>query len=225
MKKLLLLLLITFVWQVQAQRSDFKNISFKKADSNAILLKGNELNNLPLLVNNLTNRLETDTEKFRAIYYWVTHNIKNDYNLMQKNDRKRLKFKNDLEQLNSWNKSFKKEVFTTLLRKKRTLCSGYSYLIKELATLAGLHCEIVNGYGKVSTSFKSIKMPNHSWNAIKLNGKWYLCDATWASGFIDETFLFKYSYNDAYFLMAPQEFAESHKPIDSDWLLFSEVSE
>jgi len=224
MKKLLIILLFTFVWQLHAQRSDFETISFKKADNIATLLKGKELNNLPLLANKLTSKLDTDAERFRAIYFWVCHNIKNDYDLMMINERKRRKYKNDTPQLNSWNKTFKKKVFSKLLKQKKTLCSGYSYLVKELATLAGLECEIVDGYGKVSASFKSLRIPNHSWNAIKLNDKWYLCDATWSSGFIDETYLFKYNYNDAYFLMEPEEFAKSHRPLDSEWLLFKEVS-
>lgn len=224
MRRLSILLFFTFVWQLNAQQSDFDAISFEKADNIAISLKGKGLNNLPLLAHNLTYTLETDAERFRAIYYWVCHNIKNDYDLMVTNDRKRRKLKDDLMLLNNWNKTFKKEVFHRLSKQKKTLCTGYAFLIRELATLAGLECEIINGYGKTSASFKSIKMPNHSWNAIKLNGKWYLCDATWSSGFIDDRYLFKFNYNDAFFLMAPEEFAKQHRPIDSEWLLFNKES-
>jgi len=224
MKRLLLLLLFTFVCQLQAQRSDFSTISFEKADNIATLLKGEELNNLSLLAYKLTHKLDTDAERFRAIYFWVCHNIKNDYGLMMKNNRKRKKFKNDLVQLDNWNQTFKKKVFSKLLTQKRTLCSGYTYLIKELAVHAGIECEIVNGYGKTSTSVKYTKMPNHTWNVVKLDGKWYLSDATWSSGYIGEDYLFKFNYNDDFFLMAPKEFANSHRPLDSEWLLLSEAS-
>jgi len=223
-RRLFILILFTFVWQVEAQRSDFKNISFKKADNVAMSLKGKDLNNLPLLAHLLTHKLETDVERFRAIYFWVCHNIENDYDLMLKSKRKRRKFKNDVKQLENWNKTFRKDVFKELLNNKKTLCSGYAYLVKVLANYAGLESKIINGYGKTSASFKSIKTPNHAWNAIKLNNKWYLCDATWASGFINEAFLFTFNYNDAFFLMEPQKFAESHKPFDANWLLFKEVS-
>ncbi len=218
MKRSLLILLFTFVWHVHAQRSDFKYIDFSDADRIARSLKGEELSNLPRLAHNLTYGLKTDVERFRAIYYWVTHNIKNDYGLMTENENTRLKFKNDPGRLGTWHKSFKKKMFTKLLYKKRTLCSGYSYLIKELATLAGLECEIINGYGRTSASFKR-RIPNHSWNAVKLNGKWYLCDATWSSGFIDDRYLFEFNYNNAYFLMSPKTFAKSHEPLDPEWLL------
>lgn len=222
-RTLSILIIFTFVWQITAQRSDFKNINFKKADDIAMSLKGEALNNLPILAYKLTYTLETDVERFRAIYIWVCHNIENDYDLMQKNKRKHRKFRGNLIQLETWNTTFKKEVFYTLLNKKKTLCSGYAYLIKALATYAGLQVEIVKGYGKISASFKSIKMPNHAWNTIKLNGKWYVCDATWASGFITDTLLFEFNYNNDYFLMEPQEFAKSHKPIDAKWLLYKGV--
>ena len=223
MRTLLFIGLFTFAWQLQAQRSDFQTISFEKADKNAIALKGEALNNLPLLAHKLTHNLETDAERFRAIYYWVCHNIKNDYNLMLKNDWKRRKFKTDSIKLNSWNEEFRIEMFDKLLKEKRTLCTGYTYLIKELASLAGLECEIVDGYGKTTnTALKNMKIPNHSWNAIKLSGKWYLSDATWSSGFIDgDTYVFEFNYNDAYFLMSPKTFAKEHRPIDEKWALLS----
>ena len=219
MRKLLIILLFTF-GQLSAQKSDFKDISFKKADNIATLLKGEELNNLPQLAFKLTSKLNTDAERFRAIYFWVCHNIKNDLDLMKKNERNRTKLKNDTIQLNNWNKKFKKEVFHMLSTKKKTLCTGYAYLVQELASLAGLECEIINGYGKTNKSFKYIKMPNHSWNAVKLNGKWYLSDATWSSGFIDDRYLFKFNYNNDYFLMKPKDFANEHRPIDIKWYLF-----
>ena len=109
MKKLILIGLFTFVWQVQAQSGDFESVDFNKADKIAQSLKGEELNNLPLLAYKLTHNLETDVERFRAIYYWVCHNIKNDYNLMLKNDRKRKKFRDNPGQLSDWNEAFKKE--------------------------------------------------------------------------------------------------------------------
>lgn len=215
-------MLFIFVWQLNAQQSDLRTLSFEKADNNAAFLQGEELKNLPLLAHNLTYNLKTDVERFRAIYLWVCKNIKNDYDLMSKNERQRRKLKDDVAQLNQWNKSFKKEVFFKLSNQKKTLCTGYAFLVKELANLAGLECEIVNGYGKTSASLKSIKMPNHSWNVVKLDGTWYLSDATWSSGYIDETYLFNFNYNNDYFLMDPKEFAKSHKPIDSKWSLLDQ---
>ncbi len=211
-----LLLLSALTNNVQCQQSDFKHIDFKIAEGKALQMKGRELYNVPLLVHNLTYNLKTDVEQFKAIYLWICQNIENDHSLMQKNDHMWLKHKNDAKKLDLWNTKFKKEVFTKLLKDKKTLCSGYSYLIKKFSNLAGIECEIINGYGKLSSSLKKLETPNHSWNAVKLNNKWYLCDATWSSGYINSKGLFIFDYNDSFFLMDPKEFSNSHKPLNQN---------
>ena len=78
-----------------AQSQDFESIDFKKADQLALQNRGAKLDDMPELVYNLTNNLETDVERFRAIYLWVCTNVKNDYGLYAKNKRKRNRFKDD----------------------------------------------------------------------------------------------------------------------------------
>ncbi len=227
MRNFILLQLFIFILPLNAQQSDFDGINFFRADYIANQLKGEELYNLPILAHNLTSPLKTEVERFRAIYYWVCHNIRGEYNLTHKNDRKLKKFKNDSEALRLWNNQFKKEVFTRLLLKKETLCTGYAYLIKELSNLAGLECEIIYGYSQENNvKIENLNSPNHSWNAIKLNGKWYLCDATWSSGFQDmSTSMFEFEFADSYFLMEPSEFAKSHRPMNEEWRLLIQVSQ
>lgn len=221
MKNFILLLLFTFILPIHAQLSDFEKLNFDKAEYIANKYKGENLYNLPKLTYNLTSSLNTEVERFRAIYYWVCNNISGEYNLINKNERAIKKFKNNPKALGLWNNKFKKELFTILLKKKETICIGYAYLIKELSNLAGLECEIIYGYDQLnSIKNKNIDAPNHSWNAIKLNGKWYLCDATWSSGFLDlSTFLFEFEFDNSYFLMDPLEFIKSHKPVNEQWTL------
>lgn len=219
-------LVITFINQftIEAQISDFKNINFKNADKIANTYKGNDLNNLPKLAYNLTNNLPTDVEKFRAIYTWVCTNIEGDYNGFRKNLAKRTKFQKDsLEQYN-WNKSFSNQVFKKLAKEKKTICTGYAYLIKSLANLANINCEIIDGFGRNESSIDSeLKVPNHSWNAVQLNNKWYLCDATWSSGSYNlSKFSFEFNYNDGYFLADPELFSKDHFPTNDSWLLLNE---
>lgn len=223
MKTKLYILFFIIAFQSNAQIDDFKHIDFKKADSIALACKNENLNNLPKLSYRLTSYLTTDVERFRAIYIWVCNNISNDYNLFYKNKRKREKYKSDSLRLKDWNYNFRKKVFKTLLEDKRTICTGYAFLIKELAELSNLECEIIQGFGKTSsTTKKELSTPNHSWNAIKLNRKWYLCDATWASGIQNSNTLnFEFQYNDGFFLTNPQLFAFNHYPIHSKWLLIN----
>lgn len=215
--------LFIFVFQSNAQRADFKNITFKKADKVALKYKGENLSNLPLLSYKLTFELPTDVERFRAIFKWVCSNVANDYSMYSRNMRKRKRYENDTVKLIAWNKKFKKIAFQKLLKRNRTICTGYAYLVKELANLAGIECEIINGYARTSTiDIATVTSPNHSWNAVKLNGKWYLCDPTWASGVPHpKSNRFTFQFNDGFFLSDPKIFSINHYPANKRWLLLN----
>ncbi len=203
-----------------AQIADFKNIDFTKADNIAKLNKGEDLQNLPLLSYKLTAKLTTKVEKFRAIYTWVCTNIIGDINQHDKVSYKRKKLKKDSIALMKWNEEYKKKVFTKLLKHNKTMCTGYAYLIKELSFLADIECKIIDGYGRTfNSNIDTLETPNHSWNAVKLNNQWYLCDATWSSGYMNENAVFVKDYNDGYFLTEPILFAENHYPLQKKWLL------
>lgn len=220
---ILLFLVGTFSF---GQRSDFVDIKFNKADSIALKYKGASLKNLPILVHNLTSDLTTDVEKFRAIYTWACTNIENDYGAYRKTIKKRKKLLENPEALAEWNDSFTPKVFKILVDQRKTACTGYAFLVRELATLADIHCEIVNGYGRTPTlilDYKSI--PNHSWNAVELNGKWYLCDPTWSAGRVileEDGPSFEPDYFDGYFLADPVLFVKNHYPLKLDWTLLSQ---
>ena len=225
MKHIVVFLFIFSYTNFYAQVSDFKHIDFTKADNIVKLNAGSNLDNLPLLAHKLTYKLPTQVEKFRAIYTWVCNNVKGDINQHDKVDRKRKKLQNDSIAYLKWNNEFKKTAFKKLLKHKKTMCTGYAYLIKELCFLANIECEIVDGYGRTATSnVEALEFINHSWNAVKLNSKWYVCDATWSSGYTDVNQTFVQDYNDGYFLTEPILFAKSHFPIQKKWLLNSTIT-
>lgn len=221
MRILLIIVLFVLAFQSGAQVSDFNHTNFQKADSIALAYKDEGLTNMPQLVYNLTSHLTTDVERFRAIYGWVCGNIANDYTMYSKNMRKRARFKDDSLKLLEWNDYFRKVSFQTLLEKNRTICTGYAYILKELSNLANIDCEIVNGFARTSmVNVETLDTPNHSWNVVKLNGKWYLCDPTWASGVPNSiTNRFEFMYNNGFFLTHPKLFAINHYPIEEKWWL------
>lgn len=137
---------------------------------------------------------------------------------------KEANFKRIAWKLYNWNKSFSNQIFKKLAKEKKTICTGYAYLVKTLANLSNINCEIIDGYGRTENSVASeLKFPNHSWNAVQINNKWYLCDATWSSGTYNlNNYTFEFNYNDGYFLAAPELFAKDHFPIDNSWLLLNE---
>ena len=220
MRKITIIFSLLIFNVIYAQVSDFNNIDFTRADNIAKLNKGESLQNLSLLSYKLTSKLPTDVEKFRAIYSWVCNNIDGDYIQHDKVLRKRKKLKNDSIALLKWNEDYKKIAFKKLLKYQKTMCTGYAYLIKELSFLANIECEIVNGYGRaVDSNVDTLEMANHSWNAVKINNKWYLCDATWSSGYMDSNSTFVKDYNDGYFLTDPILFERNHYPLQKKWLL------
>lgn len=205
------------------QRSDFMAINFKKADSIAKVYANESLKNLPVLTHKLTTYLSTDVEKFRAIYTWVSTTIENDYGSYLKTRKKRKKYADNQDALRDWNNSFTPKVFENLLKHKKTACTGYAYLIRELARLANINCKIIDGYGRTTTLLLTKNsIPNHSWNAVELDNKWYVCDATWSAGRIlitEEGPKFQADYFDGYFLAEPELFAKNHYPLETKWTL------
>ena len=58
----------------------------------------------------------------------------------------------------------------------------------------------------------------HAWNAAKVNGSWYLIDATWDAGTSDKS-AFKKEYSTAYLFTPPAQFAITHFPDAAKWQL------
>jgi len=220
MRNLVVLFTLLFSITSFAQRADFQEIDFTKADSIAHYYKDTSLKNLPVLTHNLTASLKTDVEKFRAIYTWISSNIANDYSSYLKISSKRKRLAKDREAFLDWNSSITPKVFKSLLEDQKTACTGYAYLVKEMANLTGFNCDIIDGYGRTpNLLLKEDSAPNHSWNRVQINDKWYLCDATWSAGetiVINGTPFFQQDYFDGYFLADPKLFVKNHFPINND---------
>ena len=201
---------VVLVQTACAQSTDFASTDFSKADSIANLHVAHPLTHIRSLAINLTQPLATEQEKFRAIFIWVCNNLEVDYELVLINRRKTSSLSG--KKLDAWRKIFNEIAFEKLLKEQKTLCSGYAYVVRELAFHAGLHCEIINGYAKPGGLKMGSSYLNHSWNRIKINAKWYYCDATWASGVFNRstgTFTKKYRYE--YFLADPDFFSREHR--------------
>jgi hypothetical protein len=207
-----------------AQQAHVTRVQWARADSVAACYSGHPVTDLKVLSDKLTVPLATDDEKFRAIYTWVCTNIEYDYTLFKTNQHQTFKLKDDPVALEAWRRPFSQRVFRELVRHHRTVCTGYAYLLRELAHHAGIHCVMVHGYGRSGqVNVRGDGYANHSWNAVQLGGQWYLCDATWSSGSIDASLgIFIKDYNDKYFLAEPALFARNHYPLDTAYLYLRE---
>jgi hypothetical protein len=167
----------------------------------------------------LTASCKTDYEKVRAIFLWITDNIsyhtKSGLNTRRKNDDELVFESGDSS---STLLPLIEHVAGIVLKRKSTVCDGYTKLFKSLCDHAGIKNEIIFGYAKTNFSNKPKFRTNHSWNAVYVDSSWHLLDVTWASGFIYGNFFVK-AFDDYYFFTPPGHFIRDHYPEDLKWTL------
>lgn len=154
----------------------------------------------------ITRNARTDSEKAYAIYKWITQNIAYDNELMRS------------ENLQNRIYTSEENVVKNVINRKMALCGGFALLYKSLCEDVGIQAEAVNGFTKDFTGrLKERKIPNHTWNVVKLNGKWQLLDITWAIGHG-----IKNAPDEFWYLTKPKDFIYSHYPENPKWTLLED---
>lgn len=147
----------------------------------------------------LTRNLSTPTEKVRAIYYWISHNIRYDVS--------------QLAGVGITYQIGERNLLNEVLQKRMGVCQHYAELFNACCKSAGIKSYIISGYTK--TDGKIADLP-HAWNVVIIDGKYYEIDATWASGYVDNG-KFTAQFTDIYFMIPPAEFIKTHIPFDPVW--------
>lgn len=162
----------------------------------------------------------TDLEKVRAIFRWITENIDYNTRIFNRNSKKSFApiYYEDTDDSSTTLKPLNERVAAKVLRKKIAVCDGYTRLFKTLCDHAGIRSEIITGYARTNKPGARFGV-NHTWNAVYLDSSWQLLDVTWASGFISYSDEFIRRYDDHYFLTPPQHFIRDHYPEDLKWTL------
>ena len=192
MGRFFIIALVLLLGQISFGQADLK---FKKIDKHALKTPKSIGNDLPQLVDYLSSKSTTDFEKVRSFYIWMVNNIDYDYTA----------YKSGTKRINHSNKD--------VLNRKRAVCQGYSNLIQEMCRRTKIPCQVVIGYPKTPRdATPDLSTANHTWNAVLINGKWYLLDATWGAGNGKEQL-------EEYFLSPPEIFIIDHLPNDPMWQL------
>jgi Transglutaminase-like superfamily len=186
-------------------------------------------NNIYDLTTELTKPYSEQLFKARAIFRWITENIRYDYKYYNRynykgKEPKTYKCKDD-EDCEAKKIVWETNFINKVLRKRKAVCQGYSMLFKKMCDIAGLKSEIITGY--VRTEYYQVGTSgilDHAWNAIWLDSAYYLLDATWAAGgcFKDndgKLLLYQKSFNDYYWLTPSNDFARNHYPQNNKWVL------
>ncbi|MDB4928716.1 MAG: hypothetical protein JWM10_1200 [Myxococcaceae bacterium] len=104
----------------------------------------------------------------------------------------------------------------TVFRTHLSVCAGYAALFEAVGRAAGLTVRTVEGRARYMVTEGMGE--GHAWNAVKLDGRWYLIDTTWDAGGVD-TDGFHKGYHTYYFLTPPEALLATHYPDEARWQL------
>ena len=175
------------------------------------------------LADRINADFKTDDAKARAIFTWLAVNIKYDMKAYysQRNGGVAFSYTTPEDKLIK-EREFRLKLVKKTLREQKAICEGYTSLFTYLCALTGLDAVIIPGTSKTDHS-QIGKLPtqsDHTWNAVKINGKWQLVDVTWAAGVVvGSERKFTQVFNDAYFCTDPDKFFLNHYPDDEHWLM------
>jgi len=209
MKKFFLILILLYINSSQTQ--DFKHV-----DSIVVNYPGT-FKSIKAFAQKIDADFNTDLDKVRAAYYWISNNISYDYENLK--DLVYMKFNKESFANNLYNLDRYKYAENSL-RKRKAICAGYSELLKYTLNELDIECEVISGFAK--TDIRNIgwttDKTNHAWNAVYINNKWQLIDATWSTG-NDENKPSHFDFDDSYFLIKPEHLIWSHYPKEKKWQL------
>ena len=199
------------------------NNNFLSVDSIAKTVKYK--NDIYSLTKELTSSYSEQLLKLRAIFIWVTDNIRYDYKFYNKHKEPKIpecKAGMNCEQmLKEWEIKY----ISKVLKKGKGVCDGYSRLVKKMCDIAGIKAEIISGYTKTKPyQIGNAGSVNHAWNAVWLDSAYYLLDATWAAGGCvedEETgklLSFKKQFDNYYWLTPFNDFTRNHYPQNGKWV-------
>lgn len=175
--------------------------SLSAPDSHAISTLEAATGSIKSLAVYLAGPFDNTHDQARAIFRWVAENISYDVGLFEG-----------------------KPTDATpegTLRRRKSVCEGYASLFKALCDSAGIDSvEVISGYAKgISYAVgQEIETTNHSWNAIRIDGRWQLLDVTWAAGYCNGGKFVK-MFDNHYWLTPPDKFVFDHLPENLDWQL------
>ncbi len=176
---------------------------YRAIDDHALAAPASVQTSFKSLASWLTAPCRSDEEKARVVFRWITQNIEYDVEAL----------------LAGGPMSGNAE---DALRTKRGVCEGYAGLFMELAKASGIKAVKINGFAKgygYSPGQPLGKVPNHSWNAVSIDGRWRLMDCTWGAGYIGNDRKFHRAFDPHFFFTPPREFIYDHLPEKEDWQL------
>ncbi|MCJ1430141.1 hypothetical protein MMC29_008056, partial [Sticta canariensis] len=181
---------------------------FSGPDTHAAKFPRESVPSLDWLATQLVAPFSSLTDRARAIFTWLHHNISYDVDAY-------------------FNNAVQPSTPASTLLTGLAVCEGYAGLFTAIATIAGLESVVVGGHGKgfgFSTLAPGTPTPpetsNHAWNAVKIdNGEWKLIDCCWGAGNIKGAGQpYNKDFNPHHFTMSNNTFGLRHFPTNQSQL-------
>lgn len=213
-------LILLFFISISIFSQDFSKVDAK-------VLEYPRFYKVEFLANKIEKDFSTDTEKARAAFFWLAKNIR--YNLRAYYSPKQryysFRYSSEAEKAQKLQKA-KDKIINATFRNKTGVCEEYAQSFKKICDLLGIEAKVLTGYVRNNSREigKIAKSTNHAWNAVKLDGKWIVLDATWAAGF-ERNGKWIRQFNGYYFNIPTHKIFKTHFPDDQLWVLrFGRIS-
>lgn len=175
---------------------------FSGPDTHAAKFPRHSVPSLDWLAPQLVAPFSSSTDRARAIFTWLHHNISYDV-------------------VSFFNDNVKPSTPASTLSTGLAVCEGYAALFTALASKVGLESVVIGGHGK-GFGFTNLSpgspIPsegsNHAWNAVKIdNGEWKLIDCCWGAGNVSgKGQPYNKFFKPSFFTMSNEDFGLRHFP-------------
>ena len=193
---LVVLILFILVCLLSA-RSAGAATQFNTIDAYARACPANAKTSLDAVASYLRKSTRTDLEKARSIYVWLTANISYDA------------------------KAYNSDIYGDqspegVLKSRKAVCAGFAELYTALGESMGLEIRTIIGYSKGYgyNEGDAFEDSDHAWNAILIDDKWRLFDATWGEGYGMEgnhgQLVCVKEFEEQWFNVDPEKFVFTH---------------
>jgi transglutaminase/protease-like cytokinesis protein 3 len=185
----------------QAQEGNYETVDLATKTLGALPTK-----NVAEIATIITQDLNGNKEKARAIFYWIANNIEIDPKALKQNSEK-----NSLPE--------------QVIQIRKATPQGFAKLFQEMCSQVKIRCLTVNGWVK-NNAIEITEKPeekNYTWNVVQLGQTpeaWHYVNTCRASGYTDAAFkTFTKQFESNYFFTDKDVFDLVHWPDNSAWQL------
>ena len=177
--------------------TDFRSVNLQLVDKTTRFMNNTpaSINPVGLVQGYLCRPYNSDVQKLRAIFTWVSERV-------------------------AWEDDFEGDIDTRRVLQARRGCSKeIAVLVLEMCRAAAIHTEVVQGYLKTPgevLDFDCDKASNHWWNTVVAEGEWRIMDCSLANPTNPRREWYSQAGSQVaepgYFLARPSEICYTHVP-------------